>query len=150
MEVLMPTLLRKDLKSININSGYSDISLRFDPAHLITLDIRHINAFLVLPDKNIKTEEKALNEEKKEYVTYGTVGKNPGTAKVKIDATREIFILNNFYPCNFDIVPLSLIKNKKHSYYYERKEYHSYYRRCVSFSYLLSGRYAFYQEERNK
>jgi hypothetical protein len=49
---------------------------------------RHINAFLVLPDKNIKTEQKALNDDKKEYMTYGTFGRNPGTAKVKIDATH--------------------------------------------------------------
>jgi len=41
-----------------------------------------------LPDKDIQTEQKALNEEKKEYMTYGTVGRNPGTTKVKIDATH--------------------------------------------------------------
>jgi hypothetical protein len=29
-----------------------------------------------------------MNEDRKEYVTSGTVGKNPGKAKVKIDATR--------------------------------------------------------------
>jgi hypothetical protein len=80
--------IEKGFGAININSGYSDISLRFESGSSYDFDIRHINAFLVLPDKNIKTEEKALNEEKKEYMTYGTVGKNPGTAKVKIDATR--------------------------------------------------------------
>jgi hypothetical protein len=52
------------------------------------LDIRRVNSFLVLPDKNNKSEEKALNEDKKEFMTTGTVGKNPGKAKVKIDATR--------------------------------------------------------------
>src|ERR1035437_3728815 len=81
-------LIEKGFESININSGYSDISLNFDPGSSYNLDIRHINAFLVLPDKNTKTEEKALNEDKKEYVTSGTVGRNPGTAKVKIDATH--------------------------------------------------------------
>lgn len=81
-------LIDKGFEAINISSGYSDISLRFDQGSSYNLDIRHINAFLVLPDKNIKTEEKALNEEKKEFMTYGTVGKNPGTTKVKIDATR--------------------------------------------------------------
>lgn len=79
--------VEKGFEAININSSYSDISLRFDSGSSYNFDIRHINAFLVLPDKNIKTEEKALNEDKKEYMTYGTVGKNPGTAKVKIDAT---------------------------------------------------------------
>jgi hypothetical protein len=81
-------LIEKGFVSIDINSSYSDLSLRFDPGSSYNLDIRHINAFLVLPDKNIKTEQKSLNEDKKEYITYGTVGKNPGTAKVKIDATR--------------------------------------------------------------
>jgi hypothetical protein len=80
--------IEKGFESININSGYSDISLNFDAGSSYNLDIRHINAFLVLPDKNTKTEEKALNEDKKEYVTSGTVGRNPGTAKVKIDATH--------------------------------------------------------------
>ena len=86
-------LIEKGFEAININSGYSDISLGFDQGISYNLDIRHVNAFLVLPDKNIKTEQKTLNEEKKEYMTYGTVGKNPGTTKVKIDATRgNIFI----------------------------------------------------------
>jgi hypothetical protein len=78
----------KGFEAINLNSGYSDISLNFDPASSYNLDIRHINTFLVLPSKNVKTEEKALNEEKKEYITSGTVGTGQGSAKVKIDATR--------------------------------------------------------------
>jgi hypothetical protein len=81
-------LIEKGFESISINSSYSDLSLNFEPGSSYNLDIRHINAFLVLPDKNAKTEEKALNEDKKEFMTYGTVGKNPGTTKVKIDATR--------------------------------------------------------------
>jgi hypothetical protein len=81
-------LIEKGFESININSGYSDISLNFDPASSYTLDVRHSNAFLVLPDKNIKTEEKTLDENKKEFITTATVGKNPGKSKVKIDATR--------------------------------------------------------------
>ncbi|MEI8226256.1 MAG: hypothetical protein WCG82_10045 [Bacteroidota bacterium] len=81
-------LIEKGFEAININSGYSDISLEFDQGSSYNLDIRHINAFLVLPDQNVNTEQKALNEEKKEYMTYGTVGRNPGSTKVKIDATR--------------------------------------------------------------
>ena len=78
----------KGFDMININSSYSDLSLRFDPGTSYNINIRHINAFLVIPDKNSKTEEKALNQDKKEFLTTGTVGKNPGKAKVKIDATR--------------------------------------------------------------
>ena len=81
-------LIEKGFESIDINSSYSDISLNFDQGSSYNLDIRHVNAFLVLPDKNIKTEQKALNEDKKEYLTSGTFGKNPGKTKVKIDATR--------------------------------------------------------------
>jgi hypothetical protein len=80
--------IEKGFESIDVNSGYSDISMEFDQGSSYNLDIRHINVFLVLPDKNIKTEQKALNEEKKEFMTYGTIGKNPGTAKVKIDASH--------------------------------------------------------------
>ena len=80
--------IEKGFELITINSSYSDLSLRFDPGTSYNIDIRHTNAFLVLPDKNIKTEQKALNEDKKEYITSGTFGKNPGIAKVKIDATR--------------------------------------------------------------
>jgi hypothetical protein len=41
-----------------------------------------------LPSRNIKSEQKTLNEEKKEYITSGTVGTGQASAKVKIDATR--------------------------------------------------------------
>jgi hypothetical protein len=78
----------RGLDFININSSYSDISLTFDPAASYNLDIRHINALLVLPEKNTEIEKKSVNEDKKEYMTFGTVGKNPGNVKVSIDATR--------------------------------------------------------------
>jgi hypothetical protein len=80
--------IEKRFEEISINSGYSDISLRFETGSSYNFDIRHINSFLVLPDKDIKTEQKTLNEDKKELMTFGTAGKNPGTTKVKIDATR--------------------------------------------------------------
>jgi len=86
-------LIDKGFESIDINTGYSDISLEFDDGASYNIDIRHINAFVVLPDKNTKTEKKVINEEKKEYMTFGTVGKNPGNTRVKIDATRgNIFL----------------------------------------------------------
>ncbi len=85
---LTADLIEKGFETVSINSGYTDISLGFEQGSSYNLDIRYINAFVVLPDKNAKTEQKVLNESKKEYMTFGTVGKNPGTAKVKIDATR--------------------------------------------------------------
>jgi len=62
--------------------------LTFEQGSSFDFDIRHVNAFLVLPDKNVKSEEKELNNDKKEYMTSGTMGRNPGKAHVKIDATR--------------------------------------------------------------
>ncbi len=75
-------------KSINIVSAFSDISLIFENSASYSLEIRHLNTFLVIPDKNIRTEKEVLNEEKKEYLTYSTVGRNPGNRIIKINATR--------------------------------------------------------------
>jgi hypothetical protein len=80
--------IEKGINSIVINSGYTDINLVFDPLASYNLDIRHVNTFVSLPDKNTSLEKKSINEEKKEYLTFGTVGKSPGNIKVRIDATR--------------------------------------------------------------
>jgi hypothetical protein len=80
--------INKSIELININSAYTDIYLTFDPSISYNLDIKHSNAFLVTPDYNANLEKKTLNEEKKEYMTFGTVGKNPGNIKVNIDATK--------------------------------------------------------------
>jgi len=85
---LTADMISKNFRSININSAYTDLTLGFDQSCAYNLDIRQINSFLVLPDRNTKTEKKVINEDKKEYMTFGTIGKNPGNAKVKIDATR--------------------------------------------------------------
>ncbi|MDQ1332331.1 MAG: hypothetical protein QG576_365 [Bacteroidota bacterium] len=83
----------KNLEMITINSGYSDINLAFDPSLSYNLEVKHVNAFLVVPENNSRIEKKILNEEKKEFMTFGTVGKNPGNIKVIIDATRgNIFV----------------------------------------------------------
>ncbi|MCJ7447494.1 MAG: hypothetical protein MUO72_07375 [Bacteroidales bacterium] len=81
-------LIDKTFELLTINSGYTDINLVFDPAVSYNIDIRHVNSFLVLPEKDSRIEKKTLNEEKKEYMTFGTVGRNPGNRKVIIDATR--------------------------------------------------------------
>ena len=80
--------VKNGFASVNLNTGYSDISLGFEPGASYNLDIRHLNAFLVISDKSAKTEKKVLNEDKKEYITSGTVGNNPGNSKVSIDATH--------------------------------------------------------------
>jgi len=75
-------------EKITLNSDYSDITADFDASASFDFDIRHTNAFVVLPDKNIKSEKEALNEDKKEYLITGEIGNNPGSRKVKIDAKR--------------------------------------------------------------
>lgn len=81
-------LIESGFEAINLNTGYSDVSLSFETGASYNLDIRHMNAFLVVSDKSAKTEKKVLNEDKKEYITSGTVGRNPGSSKVNIDATH--------------------------------------------------------------
>jgi hypothetical protein len=81
-------MIDKGFESIHIISNFSDLSLRFEPGSSYNLEVKHINTFLVLPEKNMKTEEKAINEDKKEYLTTGNTGHSPERAKVRIDATR--------------------------------------------------------------
>jgi hypothetical protein len=86
-------LVSSNFEMINIRSSYTDIYLTFDPSAAYNLDIRHINAFVTTPGSNSSLEKKALDEEKKEYLTFGTVGKVPGERKVNIEATKgNIFI----------------------------------------------------------
>jgi hypothetical protein len=80
--------IARGFESVNLNSGYAEIFLNFTQNSSYNLDVRHINTFLALPSKNSKTEQKTLDEDKKEYITYGTVGTSPGQVKVKIDANR--------------------------------------------------------------
>jgi hypothetical protein len=80
-------------ESTNINSGFSDISIRFDPETSYKFDIRTLNTFLALPSKNVKSEVRALNEDKKEFITTGITGQDPGNRILKIDANRgKIYI----------------------------------------------------------
>jgi hypothetical protein len=91
-------IIENGFTTVNINSGYSDLSLGFDPGASYKFDIHHINSYIGLPDKNTKSEEKVINDDKKEYMTYGTTGKNPGEASVKIDANRGNIYLKQVSP----------------------------------------------------
>lgn len=80
--------IKKDFDEIDLSSSYSDVTLAFDPTAEYSFEIRHTNAFLVISDKDIQSEKQVLNEERKEYITSGKHGNNPGLCKVRIDATR--------------------------------------------------------------
>lgn len=85
--------IEKGFESVNLNTGYTDVTLGFEPASSYNFEIRHLNSFLVISDKSAKTEKKVLNEDKKEYITSGTTGLTPGSSKVSIDATHgDIYI----------------------------------------------------------
>jgi len=75
-------------KEINIIAGYNDIRLTFYPTASYNLNIRHVNSFVSLPSESPGIEKNAVNGERKEYITSGTIGRNPGNRKVKIDASR--------------------------------------------------------------
>lgn len=78
----------KNVDLVTLNSSYTDIELDFDPEASYNLDVRHLHTFLVLPEENARIEKRTINEEKNEYVTSGSVGRNPGKTKVIINATR--------------------------------------------------------------
>jgi len=72
---------------LTLNTSYTEIALNFDPDASYNLDLRHTNTYVVTP-RSDEIEEKVLNQEKKEYMTYGKKGKNPGSNKVAITAIR--------------------------------------------------------------
>lgn len=78
----------KGCEMINITSSYTDIYFTFDPSLSYNLDIKHTNAFLILPDGKTSVEKKVIDDDKKEFMTFGSVGKNPGNLKVIIEANR--------------------------------------------------------------
>lgn len=81
-------MLKKSIETVTITSGNTDIDLTFDPAVSYNLEIRHRNTFIVLPEKNSRIQKKSLDDDNNEYITSGSVGRNPGNVKINIDATR--------------------------------------------------------------
>lgn len=83
-----------DFKLIDINSSYTDINLGFDKNASFTLEIRHANATVITSGIEPQPSETEVSAEEKIYITSGKTGKNPGKAKVIIDATRGEVRLN--------------------------------------------------------
>lgn len=74
--------------NIDIRSVNSDVTLSCEPSSSYSFEIRPANSFVVVPEKNAKSEKEIVNEDKKEFVITGTVGNNPGSQKIIIEATR--------------------------------------------------------------
>jgi len=75
-------------ENINIESAFSDITLAFGPSASYAFEIRNTNAFVVLPERNTRSEKEELNESKKEILLTGTFGSSPGNRRIKIEANR--------------------------------------------------------------
>lgn len=82
------TRIGNQLERIDITSVNSDISLSGNPSLSYNFEIRHTNSFVVIPEKNTRSEKQAVNGERDENLISGTVGNNPGSRKIRIDATR--------------------------------------------------------------
>jgi hypothetical protein len=80
--------IEKGFESVNINSGFSDIHLELASGASSGIEIRTLNTYLSLPNGNIKTDKRTLDESKKEYITTGLIGNDPGSRLLKIDANR--------------------------------------------------------------
>lgn len=74
--------------NIDIRSVNSDVTLTYDPDASFNFEVRHTNSFVVVPERNARSEKETVSEERKEYVITGSVGNNPGSKKIIIEATR--------------------------------------------------------------
>ena len=75
-------------EKIDIRSTYTDITIEFEPSASYAFEIRHTNAFVAIPDRNSRSKKEEINSDRKEYLLTGTVGNNPGSRMVRIEATR--------------------------------------------------------------
>ncbi len=85
--------INRTVEKIDIYSGYLDINLTLDREMSYSLQIKHTNTVMVLPEDKSGIKTETLDEEKKEYFTKGTIGASPVKTDLKIDAVRgNIFI----------------------------------------------------------
>jgi len=80
--------VEKGCDVINLTTGYTDVYLTFNAQLSYDFDIRSVNTFIVLPKDRSEDEKETVNEDRKEYITSGRVGKNTENLKVIIEATR--------------------------------------------------------------
>lgn len=80
--------VNNDFKRAEIKSSYSDLYLNFNKSASFDFEIRHVNSFVVIPDKNTNSKKETVNKDKNEYIITGSVGDNPGSAKVIIEAVK--------------------------------------------------------------
>lgn len=74
--------------NIVLKSAIADIKANFEPSASYEYEIRHINAFVVLPENKTRSEEESTNERRKEYLLTGKIGTGTGKSRLKIDSSR--------------------------------------------------------------
>lgn len=80
--------IRNDFRRTEIKSSYSDIYLNFNQSAAFDFEIRHVNSFVVIPEKNANSRKETVNKDKNEYIITGSVGNTAGAGKVVIDAVK--------------------------------------------------------------
>lgn len=73
---------------VELMSNFTDIHLTLSPETSYHLDVHHSKDQLYLPFDMQKLTTRALDEEGKEYNTYGDIGLKPENAKVEITSYR--------------------------------------------------------------
>jgi len=73
---------------LNINSAFADLNLFFARQSNYQIDITHKNVNLNYPREIAKLQEKSINNDEKQFLTFGTIGTADYFAKVKIYAER--------------------------------------------------------------
>lgn len=75
---------------INITSEYTDIEIFFQRGASYHLDITHTpDVYMNLPKENADIKKKIVNEETKELLTYGQIGKKETESKLKLAAMKK-------------------------------------------------------------
>jgi hypothetical protein len=52
-------------EKISLDAAYCDITMDLIPLYPTRFEIRHLNAFVVIPDNNIKSEKEVINKDKR-------------------------------------------------------------------------------------
>lgn len=80
----------KGFSLININSEYTDIEIFLQRGTSYQLDITHTpDVYLRLPSENADINEKIVNDETKEMMTFGKIGTAETASKIKLSAMKK-------------------------------------------------------------
>jgi hypothetical protein len=88
-------LIDKHFSFININSEYTDLDLIFASGAVYDIDVTHSEeVVLTYPVRYARLQDKVINEDQKQMLTFGTIGYGKPTAKVQINAPTRKCVIN--------------------------------------------------------